>query len=91
MNIPPQLKASAKFGLTTGIVTALLITALFTTLDWARNFGGIFQNESGTNWTIVYETALSWFAPSLLLISLIATIGHLVFKGLIQNKGNTPQ
>ena len=33
--------------------------------DWRLNPGGIFHGASGTNWSFVFETAISWFVPAI--------------------------
>ncbi len=72
------------FGLITGIVFSILITTVFTVMDWSRNFGGIFRDQSGTNWPIVYETAMSWFLPTLIYSALAASLGHLIVSGTLK-------
>lgn len=42
-----------------------------TCLDWRLNPGGIFRGAAGTNWSVVLETAWSWFLP----IGLVAATG----------------
>lgn len=71
------------FGPVSGIACAVLTTALFTAMDWARNSGGIFRDSSGTDWSIVYDTAASWFVPTLVYVTILAGLGHLVAGGLV--------
>lgn len=82
-----KIKAITKnfwlFGPVSGIVSAVLITIIFTALDWVRNYGEVFRDQSGTNWSIVYETAVSWFLPTLGYITVIATLGHLAVSGIL--------
>lgn len=47
----------------TGIVAGALTATLMAFLDWRGNPAGLFHDESGTNWTIVRATWISWFAP----------------------------
>lgn len=46
-----------------GLLTGLGVAAAMTIADWRLNPGGIFQDELGTNWPVVTETALSWLWP----------------------------
>ena len=57
-----------------GIVIGLIVATIMTTLDWRLNPSGIFHNTQGTNWSIVRETAFSWFLPVASTTSLIAAI-----------------
>jgi hypothetical protein len=42
-----------------------VVTAIATEWDWLKNPSGIFHDESGTHWSIVFDTAVSWFIPTL--------------------------
>ncbi len=46
-----------------GAAVGFVVAALMTFLDWRLNPGGIFHGPRGTDWSIVMETAFSWFAP----------------------------
>ena len=48
-----------------GAGLALAVAAVAVFLDWRINPGGLFHDESGTNWRILGETGLSWFLPLL--------------------------
>lgn len=50
-------------GITIGAIAGVCVATIMTFLDWRLNPGGIFHGATGTNWTIVLETAISWFAP----------------------------
>jgi len=67
------------FGPTMGILFASLSALIFTVWDWLENPGGIFRDSSGTNWNFVYDTAASWFLPTFLDVTVIASAGHIVF------------
>jgi H+/Cl- antiporter ClcA len=58
-------------GIYVGLAAGLLVAAAMTILDWRANPSGLFHDESGTNWLIVGETALSWFWPVALAALLI--------------------
>ena len=40
-------------------------------MDWQLNPGGIFHGAAGTNWSIVWATWASWFAPVFLLVAVL--------------------
>lgn len=51
-----------------------VVTAIATEWDWLKNPGGIFHDESGTNWPFVADTAISWFVPTLIYTFALFTI-----------------
>ena len=51
-----------------GLVVALAMSYV----DWRHNPQGIFHSELGTNWNIVFETAVSWFVPVALFTSVLS-------------------
>lgn len=57
-----------------GIVAGLLVAVTMTALDWRLNPGGIFHNETGTSWRIVFETAYSWFLPVTMAVSTVLAV-----------------
>lgn len=59
-----------------GAIVAVLLTAVITIWEWIENPGGIYRGEQGTDWRIVYETAISWLAPAFVTIALLAAAGH---------------
>ena len=58
---------------------AIAVSSIATWIDWSKNPGGMFHDSAGTNWTIVLETALSWFLPLLLVVA----VGQAVWFFLI--------
>lgn len=60
-------------GAIVGLLAGLVVSVPMTIADWRLNPAGIFHNEQGTNWTIVAETALSWFWP-VALVALATTV-----------------
>lgn len=57
-----------------GVAVGLAIAAIMTFLDWRTNPGGIFRNVQGTNWSVVLETALSWFVPTAGVVSILSAL-----------------
>lgn len=53
---------------------AFLTASVATYLDWSENPGGIFRDSTGTNWAVVWETAISWFVPVLLIVAVAQTV-----------------
>ena len=52
-----------------GIAVGFLVGAVMTFLDWRLNPGGIFHSDSGTSWTVVWDTWFSWFAPLSVIVA----------------------
>ena len=71
------------FGLAVGLVFASLLTVIFTISDWSDNPGGIFRDETGTNFDFVFDTAASWFVPAFLYGFVVATGFHLLISRLM--------
>ena len=59
---------------------AFLTASVATYLDWSENPGGIFQDSTGTNWGVVWETAISWFVPMLLILAVAQTVWLLLVR-----------
>ena len=57
-----------------GMLTGLCVSAAVTFVDWRHNPGSIFHDKSGTDWSVVVETALSWLGPVTLVAFLAAAI-----------------
>ena len=69
-------------GVVIGVVVGFMVAAVMTFLDWRLNPGGIFHNARGTDWTVVVETAVSWFAPVSVLVSVSALLVLIVLARL---------
>lgn len=59
---------------TIGLLTGLVVSTTMTFMDWRLNPGELFRSEGGTDWTVVAETALSWFGPVGLVTFLAAAV-----------------
>ena len=46
-----------------GTASGLIVAASATWRDWRLNPGGIFHGADGTDWSVVAETAWTWFWP----------------------------
>lgn len=66
------------FGPAIGFISAVIVTLVIVIWEWLENPGGIFHDQSGTHWQFVYETAISWFTPTLITIAIIASTAHLL-------------
>lgn len=63
-------------GSAAAVVAGLLVAIPMTVADWRLNPSGIFHNEQDTQWTVVAETALSWFWPVALLALIVSVAIH---------------
>ena len=63
-----------KLAAISGLLTGLVVSAAMTFLDWRLNPASIFHDDSGTDWTVVAETALSWMGPVTLATFLATAI-----------------
>ncbi len=61
-------------GLGTGLAAGAIVSLTMTVLDWRLNPDGIFHNTQGTDWSVVAETAFSWFVPVSVLCSALALL-----------------
>ena len=82
----PVLRKSLLFGISVGLLCAILFALLFSGIDWWTNYSGLFRDESGTHWDIVYETAESWFLPTFLLVAPLAAAGNFLFGHMKRRK-----
>ena len=57
------------------IALAVAVSSIATWIDWYKNPSGLFRNSAGTSWSIVFETAVSWFFPALL----VAAVGQAIW------------
>lgn len=63
-------------GAIAGLVVGLVVSVSMTIADWRLNPSGIFHNEDGTDWAVVFETAASWFWPVSLAAFVLAVVIH---------------
>lgn len=77
-------RPSWRFGLLMGSIIAFVITLAITVWELIQNPGGIFRGPSGINWLFVFETAVSWFIPTFLSVSVAAALGHMFSTWLRQ-------
>ena len=66
---PTLTKKQAMLAVVVGVTLGVIVAAIMTTLDWRLNPSGIFHNEQGTHWEVVFETAFTWFLPVTLAAS----------------------
>ena len=70
------------FGPLFGFLIAVIVTLVVTVSDWVENPSGIFHGPDGTNWQFVYDTAASWFLPTFVNATILATTLLLLWSGL---------
>jgi hypothetical protein len=58
-------------GLAAAALAATALTVIATAIDWRKNPNGLFHGPDGTHWPIVFDTALSWWIPSFLYLSVV--------------------
>ena len=67
-------------GITAGAGIGFIVAAVMTYLDWRLNPGGIFHDAGQTDWSIVGETAFSWFWPVAVIASTAALLALFVLS-----------
>jgi len=71
-----------RFGIATGALTSVAVTLIVVVWEWLENPGGIFRNETGTNWGFVLDTATSWLIPTFIYAAVIASVAHLGWSAI---------
>lgn len=69
-------------GILSGLLAGIVVAVIMTYQDWQLNPSGIFHNEQGANWPVVWETALSWLLPIWALVSGLVLICLLIISRL---------
>lgn len=69
-------------GILSGLITGMVVAGIMTYQNWQLNPSGIFHNAEGTNWAVVWETALSWLLPVWALGSALVLIILLIISRL---------
>ena len=59
-------------GVLTGLGAGALVAVIATGTDWRQNPGGVFQGVNGNHWRAIAETAISWFWPVALVVTIVA-------------------
>jgi hypothetical protein len=70
------------FGLLSGAAIAFAVTLVVSVWEWLENPGGIYRGPDGTNWAFVYDTAISWLAPTFPYAATIASLVYLLCAAL---------
>ena len=71
-------------GPVTGALVSATVTIVVVIWELIENPGGIFRSEFGTNWQFVYETAISWFVPTLVYVAVIVSVSQLAWHLLLK-------
>lgn len=74
------LGRSLRFGLLFGLLLSVTVAAVMCVWEWLENPGGIFHDADGTNWGFVYDTATSWFVPTVSPSVVLATVAHYLYR-----------
>ena len=59
-------------GSVVAVVAGLLVAIPMTVADWRLNPSNLFHDTQGTQWSVVAETALSWFWPVTFLALIVS-------------------
>ncbi len=82
-NTTPDRKAGRWWlGIAVGAAVSTAVTLVIVIWEWLENPGGIFRDESGTNWQFILDTAVSWFVPTFFYVAVIASVLHLAWSGI---------
>lgn len=68
-------------GLLFGAAVAFSVTLIICVWEWVENPGGIFRGDDGTNWSFVFDTAISWLIPTFFYAVAFAWLVQLFVKG----------
>ena len=68
----------------------MLVAIPMTIADWRLNPSGVFRNEQGTHWSVVAETALSWFWPVAILGFVASVATHVLIKRRLAKRYGAP-
>ncbi len=82
------------FALVLGAAVAFVVAACVSAWEWLENPGGIFRDETGTNWGFVWDTAFSWFLPTFAYVAVAGAALSLCYCGVqwLRNvRGNEPE
>ena len=75
-------------GIALGAVVSTAVTLVIVIWEWLENPGGIFRDESATNWEFILDTAVSWFVPTFLYVAVLASALHLAWSGFKRLRRN---
>jgi len=67
-------------GLAVGAIVSSSVTVIVVIWEWLENPGGIFHSGAGTNWRFIFDTAMSWFIPTFVYATIIASVLHLAWS-----------
>lgn len=67
-----RYRRSLTVGVLIGTSVGLIVALVMSYADWRLNPDGIFHDDMATNWDIVFETAISWFVPVALIVTIIS-------------------
>jgi len=74
-------------GPATGVFLSVTVTVIVVIWELIENPGGIFRSELGTSWQFVSDTAISWFVPTFVYVTVIVSVSHLAWHFVKKNRG----
>lgn len=74
------------FGIATGTLISAAVTLIMVVWEWLEKPGGIFRNETETNWGFVLDTAISWLVPTFIYAAVIASVAHLAWSAITRRR-----
>ncbi|MEM6514373.1 MAG: hypothetical protein AAF660_15285, partial [Pseudomonadota bacterium] len=83
-----RMGQAARFALLASGFVAVALATLMSAWNWIDNPSGIFQNDSGTNWSFLFDTFISWFLPTLIGLMPPAFLGHIGWQWIRSDIGS---
>ena len=76
------------FGVAAGALVSTAVTLIIVTWEWLENPGGVFRNESTTNWPFIVDTAISWFVPLFIYTAIVASFARLAWSVFMSRRSD---
>ena len=68
-------------------MVSAIVTIIVVVGEWVDNPGGIFRSDAGTHWPFVADTAISWFVPTLVYVSVLVSALQLAWHVAARYRG----
>ena len=79
------------FALATGLVIATNVSLLVVVTELVENPSGIFRDEQGWHWNLVWDLAVSWFVPTFAIAATVGAGVGLVLGLVLRLRGGPPK